>query len=357
LETKKREEEKAYSVAETEGGLRLDRWLRRYFPHLPQSFFEKQLRGGRIRLNGSRAQSSCRISVGDTITLRLPPETFSPDPLTVSQRPVSEATKKTARLVPQWIVYEDAWLWILNKPAGLATQGGTKLLTSVDQAMNFWLKERGERAYLVHRLDKETTGLLVVARSPEMAALLGGMLARREVSKTYLALGVGHLWPQTGRWEDWMAKRDHFQLEKMCLVDAKEPGALHAVCNYRVLDSRKLPENGGVLSWVTLSPETGRTHQLRLQMASRDCPILGDGKYGRRPHILSLKGLSLHLHAHEVAFTHPQTGGVVHMKASLPAAFQATLEKYGLSVDLAPPKRTHDDQQKGEKFQPPQKHS
>lgn len=321
------------SVRTEEEGMRLDRWVKRYIPHLSHSFLEKSLRCKNIHVNGKKAEASLRLKAGDVIFIH--PSCFLSAPSSAQTKALmpSVALQKTAGSIASWIVYQDDFFLILNKPQGLATQGGTGLTTSVDQALTLWLASQNKKSYLVHRLDKDTSGLLLVALTPRIATQLGTLLAHKEILKIYWALGVGVLSPSEGRWENWIAKRPGKKGEKMEIVSPQEKDGVQAVCRYRTLEER------AGFSFVELTPETGRMHQLRLQMADNGCPILGDGKYGgKQAH--PEKRTTLHLHAYSLSFSHPHTQQPFCLTVPLPSHFEKTLKEKGFSEKLFKPKRS-----------------
>ncbi len=311
----------SFMVSSEAHDARLDRWFTRHFPGISQAMVQKNLRQKKIRLNGLKTTTATRLQKGDSLSIHLSLIKAQQPSLERPQPIVSRETLKRVKEVPSWILREEPGLLILNKPQGLATQGGTGLKTSVDEILNLFLKEKNQKAYLVHRLDKDTTGLLLVALTPSMATALGALFQNREIQKTYWAI-CGGVPPQLeGRHEMWMAKRPGRNGEKMELTGAETSGALQAICTYRVLDQ------GDDMSLVELHPQTGRTHQLRLQMATLGCPILGDGKYGgKKAHTGGRH--TVHLHAMSLQFKHPQTHKDLKVSAPLPPHFQETFQMF-----------------------------
>ncbi len=237
----------------------------------------------------------------------------------------SPALLETVSNIPNWIVHQDSDFLVLNKPQGLATQGGTGLKTSLSQALNLWLKEP---IYLVHRLDKDTSGLLVVALNAGTAKKLSTLFQKRLVTKIYKAILVGLLPKNQGTHHFWVRKEG--AREKMCIVSAHTPQAKEATCSYQVLKTNHH------LSFVSLEPQTGRMHQLRVQMAHMSCPILGDGKYGgvdAHPG----KRTTLHLHAESLSFNHPHTQTPQRFQAPLPPHFQTTCHQHHFCTDADQP--------------------
>ena len=313
-------------LTEDEGGQRLDRWLKRRFPQLQQGRIEKMCRKGELRVDGGRVKPATRVEAGQSVRIPPLPDSAPPAP---AQRPrVSEAD---TRMMQEAVLYRDAHLIALNKPAGLPTQGGSKQTRHVDglaEALRFDLDEKPR---LVHRLDKDTSGVLLLARTRAVASALTEAFRSRETRKIYWAAVAGVPHPRMGTVKYGLVKAPGHggsgEGEKMLCVHpgqvAQTEGAKHATTDYAVLSNL-----GQRASWVALVPVTGRTHQLRAHMAELGHPIIGDGKYGGSGQENLGDGWGamlggeisrkLHLHARSLALTHPVTGARLTITAPLP---------------------------------------
>lgn len=305
-------------VAADEADLRLDRWFRRRYPHLGHARLEKLLRTGQVRVDGGRVKAGQRLAPGQRV--RVPP--LGPAPEKPGPLPVSAADAKALRAR---VLYRDDEIIAIDKPAGLAVQGGTKTRRHLD-AMLDALRAGGERPRLVHRLDRDTSGVLVLARSAAAAARLAKAFRGREVRKLYWALVVGRPKPDQGRIDLPLAKRGRPGGERVAPDEAK---GKRAVTRYRVIDTV-----GGRAAWLALEPLTGRTHQLRAHCAAIGAPIVGDGKYGGRAAFIPGEAIpkALHLHARAIAF--PQAdGGSLRIVAPLPEHMRETWRLFGFDPD------------------------
>jgi 23S rRNA pseudouridine955/2504/2580 synthase len=311
------------TIGDAEAPLRLDRWFRRHYPALGHGSLEKLLRTGQIRVDGRRARSGDRLSAGQRV--RVPP--LPPAPL--PDRPPRVEPAAAARL-QRLVLHRDDSLIVLDKPAGLAVQGGTGAGRHLDGLLDALRFGNGERPRLVHRLDKETSGVLVIARSAAAAAFLTRAFRDRTTRKVYWALVAGRPQPARGRVDLALAKRAGPGGERV-RPDAED--GRRAVTYYRVLDSA-----GERASWLALWPVTGRTHQLRAHCAAIGTPILGDGKYGGTG--AGLSGLpaiaGLQLHARALALPHPD-GGTLRVTAPLPAHMRQSWEFFGFAGEAADP--------------------
>jgi 23S rRNA pseudouridine955/2504/2580 synthase len=310
------------TVAEAEGPLRLDRWFRRHYPALAHGRLEKLLRTGQVRVDGKRAQAGDRLIPGQQI--RVPPLDAAP---TAAPRPIPAADEAMLRGM---VLHRDDWVIVLDKPPGLAVQGGTRTERHLDGMLDALRFGHSERPRLVHRLDKETSGVLVVARSAATAASLTRAFRDKRTRKIYWALVVGRPQPVQGRVTLALAKSAGQGGER---VRADPDEGKHAVTYYRVIDSA-----GGKASWLALLPVTGRTHQLRAHCAAIGTPILGDTKYGGiAPQLASVPGAGcLHLHARSLSIPHPQ-GGRLQITAPLPAHMRRSWEFFGFPADTDDP--------------------
>ena len=310
-------------VSEDEDGQRLDRWFSRHYPGLSHGRLEKLLRTGQVRVDGRRVKAGHRVAPGQQV--RVPPEAAE-GKAAAEPRP-APVRERDARALRATVLYRDDAVLVLNKPAGLAVQGGSGLARHLDGMLDALRFEAPERPRLVHRLDKDTSGILVLARTARAAQALTRAFREGSVEKTYWAVVAGVPEPRQGRIELALAKRPGPRGER---VRADDEGR-RAVTEYRVIDRA-----GRDVAWVEFRPLTGRTHQVRAHAAALGTPILGDGKYGRRQAFLDKMGLSgrLHLHARKVRLPRPD-GGELHLKAPPPKPFVDTLAALGFAVDEA----------------------
>jgi 23S rRNA pseudouridine955/2504/2580 synthase len=293
-------------VARDEDGMRLDRWFKTHFAALPHSRLEKLLRTGQVRVDGARAKASMRLIAGQTI--RVPPLPDEPPP---KKTGLSKADRDFLASIT---LYEDDDLLVLDKPPGLAVQGGTKTAHHLDRLLEALGDGPETRPRLVHRLDRDTSGVLVVAKRRSVAAKLGRAFQTRSVRKIYWALVKGVPWPLQGKVEAALVKASGPEGDR---VRKARPGeqerAQSAVTHYAVVDRA-----GQAASFVSLKPVTGRQHQLRAHMAIIGHPILGDAKYhGDRDLPEGIEN-KLHLHARRISFPHPSGQGTVDVTAPLP---------------------------------------
>ncbi len=315
-------EVKILSVGEGEDGIRLDRWLRRRWPHLGQTQIHKWARGGQIRVDGARAKADTRLIAGAQV--RVPPMPEGPPPA------VREGiSHRDARFARDLVLWEDAEVLILNKPSGLAVQGGTKTLHHIDRLLSAW-GEGADRPRLTHRLDRDTSGVLILGKTADAAARLSGAFARRKAHKTYWALVEGNPRPVAGTIDLPLAKVGIDDRERMVPVDPRDANGKPAVTDF-VTVSRA----GDRVAWLALSPHTGRTHQLRAHLLAIGHPILGDPKYNT-PASDALSGaLKLQLHARRLVIPHP-SGGAIDIEAPISAELQAGFKRFGFEEAEAP---------------------
>jgi 23S rRNA pseudouridine955/2504/2580 synthase len=311
------------TITDAEAALRLDRWFKRHYPALGHARLEKLLRIGQIRVDGKRARSSDRLSAGQQI--RLPPLIEVPPPAP----PLAVAPADAARL-QRLILHQDAAVIVLNKPPGLAVQGGARTERHLDGLLDALRFGSDERPRLVHRLDRDTSGVLLIARTAAAAASLTRAFRDRATRKIYWALVAGRPKPAQGRVDLALVKRGGAGGERV-RPDAEE--GQRAVSHYRVVESA-----GERASWLALMPVTGRTHQLRAHCAAIGTPILGDIKYGGALALLS--GLpttgQLHLHARALALPHP-AGGTLRVAAPLPPHMRESWDFFGFPGDVGDP--------------------
>lgn len=305
-------------IGPDEGEVRLDRWFRRRFPHVTQGQIEKLLRTGQIRVDGARAKAADRLCAGQII--RVPP---LPDAET---KPVHEGpSEKDIAFARSLVIYRDADVIALNKPHGLAVQGGTKTARHLDQLLDGLTFEYRERPKLVHRLDRDTSGVLLLARNPRAAAMLSRAFKTRETRKLYWAIVLGAPKPPEGEVRGWMKKAPGARDGDRELVRAAahgEEGAQFAITDYATIST------AGKATWMALKPVTGRTHQLRFHMAELGCAIVGDPKY--KCDLPTPGGLDakLHLHARALECPHPN-GSTLSLVAPIPAHMKRTFDALG----------------------------
>ena len=309
------------TIAEDDDGIRLDRWFRRHYPTLTHARLEKLLRKGEVRLDGKRAKSADRVIAGQT--MRLPPQVIHDK---VEERP-KPAPVQTSRRLEDSILYMDKHLIVLNKPPGLATQGGSGLKEHVDGMLGQLSFEKTTRPKLVHRLDRDTSGVLLVARTGQAAAGLSHALASRDASKVYWALVKGVPKQKHGIVKAALAKEGvRGKGERMAV--SEEEDAKFALTEYAVMG-----QAGQEFAWVAARPVTGRTHQIRVHLASLGTPIVGDFKYGG----VEAKGKGaiadkLHLHARSIDIARPD-GGRLQVTAPLPPHMLKSWELLGFDAD------------------------
>lgn len=306
-------------VARDEADMRLDRWFKRHYPALSHGHLEKLLRTGQVRVDGGRVKAGERLKAGQAI--RVPPlgEAATARP---RQRPaVSDHDAKDLRAR---VLFEDKEIIVIDKPSGLAVQGGSKTTRHLDGMLDALASKGGERPRLVHRLDKDTSGVLVLARSAAAADRLGKAFRGRQINKLYWALVVGEPERDQGRIDLALAKKAGLRGERMERDDAGQA----AVTDFAVID-----RVGRQAAWLALRPRTGRTHQLRVHCAAIGTPILGDGKYGGAEAFMSgVPSKALHLHARAIELP-KRGGGVVSVTAPLPGHMAKTWKLFGFDAN------------------------
>lgn len=317
------------TVAEDEAETRLDRWFRRHFPQLTQGALQKMLRTGQVRVNGKRADASTRLASGQEV--RVPPLPAGPAPDEARRRPALD--EGAARDLAARIIHRDDSLLVLDKPHGLPVQGGPGIRESVDALLDALRFGAEERPRLVHRLDRDTSGVLVLARGAASAARLAAAFRGRDVEKTYWALVVGRPEAPEGRIDLALAKLGGPRGERTRAVDDPADGA-RAITDFRTLDAAKRR-----VAWLELRPVTGRTHQIRVHCAEGlGCPVLGDGKYGgAAAHMEGLPN-KLHLHARALRLPHPE-GGTLEVAAPLPPHMRESFAFFGFEAPRTPKPR------------------
>jgi 23S rRNA pseudouridine955/2504/2580 synthase len=367
------------TVEPDEAGMRLDRWFRTHFPELGFGHLQKLLRSGQVRVDGGRAKTNTRLEPGQAV--RIPPLGASGSASVRPSRPAArrapqngddgdfqdredgdheprhaesllsgpdqrvprEAGPRSARegrsrsavspdtdFLRSLILYEDDDVIVFNKPPGLAVQGGSGLTRHVDALLEAFRDRKGQKPRLVHRLDRATSGVLVVAKTRLAAQRLAAAFRARSTKKIYWALVRGVPKPKQGRVSTWLAKEEGPEGDRMRIARHGAAEASHAVSLYSVVD-----QAGQKLAWLTMKPVTGRTHQLRAHAAHIGHPIIGDDKYFRAEPGWELPGgiqNRLHLHARRIVIPHPSGRGVIDVTAPLPPHMQQSWNLLGFDV-------------------------
>ncbi len=337
------------AIADDEAQMRLDRWFRRRFPKLTQSHLNRIVRKGEVRVDGKRVEISTRLSAGQMV--RVPPLNLVPEPAPGAPAIVNPEHIASIR---QMILFEDRDLMVLNKPYGLAVQGGSGTKHHIDAMLASLANKKGERPVLVHRLDRDTSGVLLIAKSRQMAAELGEVFRSRGAKKIYWALVEGVPKPSQGRISLFLAKgegmgeargarkMDRAGIERMRVAKHGEEGAQHSLTLYSVVE-KVAPR----LAWLSMRPVTGRTHQLRAHCEAIGHPIIGDPKYNRRPENDPARhdplravppGLEpkLHLLARRLILPHPR-GGMIDAIAPLPEHMKKSFDMFGFDIATRDP--------------------
>jgi 23S rRNA pseudouridine955/2504/2580 synthase len=315
-------EVRQFTVTSDDDGIRVDRWFKRNLPDARFNTVSRWARTGQLRVDGKRVGPGDRVEAGQTI--RVPPA----DPAG-EERPKAKPERPTlspdeTSYIREMVIHEDAAAFVVNKPPGLATQGGTKTNEHLDRLLDGLPGAEANRPKLVHRLDKDTSGALLIARSPRAAAFFSKSFSGRTARKVYWALVVGVPEVRDGFIDLPIGKQFGTGGEKMC-VDEEE--GQPARTRYRVVERA-----GNRTAWVELQPHTGRTHQLRVHMEAIGHPIVGDGKYGGQDaYLTGTISRKLHLHARRLRIDHPD-GGQVDVVADLPEHFATSLATLGFEL-------------------------
>lgn len=300
-------------VGADEADMRLDRWFKLHYPGLGFGPLQKLLRSGQIRVDGGRVKSDTRVQPGQMV--RVPPmqvdQKLSGAPLTAR----TIRSQGDGEVLQKMMLYEDEKVFVFNKPSGLAVQGGSGVTRSVDSMLEAFRNKKGEKPRLVHRLDRDTSGVLVVARSRLAAMRLAESFRLRETQKIYWSLVKGIPRQREGTISSWLVKEPTDDGDRMRIARHGEKGADHAISHYRVVEHA-----GQTMTWLEMQPHTGRTHQLRVHALEIGCPIMGDPKYFPHDHNWEFPGgmqKRLHLHARRIIIPHPEKG-TIDVTAPLP---------------------------------------
>lgn len=314
---------KTITISRDEDGVRIDRWFKRHYPGLTHGRLEKLLRTGQVRVDGGRVKAADRLAAGQS--LRLPPQMTD---AALAEKPKrSPEPDMVGESLQEFVIYMDGSVIVLNKPSGLATQGGSGLTRHIDGMLDSLMFEKKQRPRLVHRLDRDTSGVLVVARTVPAAASLSQSLAERDASKIYWALTCGVPKVKHGIIKAALVKEGGHgprgRDERMMVADLNTDGAKAAITEFTVMGV------AGEYAWVACKPLTGRTHQIRVHLASIGTPILGDFKYGGT----EVRGKGelenrLHLHARSIDIARPD-GGRLKVVAPLPEHMQKSWDLFG----------------------------
>jgi 23S rRNA pseudouridine955/2504/2580 synthase len=313
-------------ISPDEAGLRVDRWFKRHFPELPHGRLEKLLRTGQVRVSGARVKAADRLATGAEV--RIPP--LGPAPERTAPRLPPAIDPEEAEALRQTVIHRDDSVIVINKPPGLAVQGGTGLDTHLDAMLDALRFDAAERPRLVHRLDRDTSGVLVLGRTAKAAAHLAATFRGRDARKIYWALVVGVPRPHEGKIDLSLVKHGPQGGEKMRPVEDEddEDDAKRAITLFSTIE-----QAAQRAAWLAMLPITGRTHQLRAHCVAIGTPIVGDGKYGGAEAFLT-GGVSrkLHLHARSIEMPHPE-GGLLKVRAPLARHMADTWSLFGFDAD------------------------
>ena len=310
------------NVHNNEDGWRVDKWFKIHFPGLTYSRFSKILRKGDVRVDGKRTKANFRLAAG--MEIRLPP--LGKDETSESNPVNRDIIIKPADItfMREMVIYQDDSVIVLNKLPGLAVQGGTKTLRHIDGLLNCLRGDHDEKPKLVHRLDKDTSGILVIARTSAAARSLTASFRARTTQKIYWALVMGKPNQQDGTVRAPLDKESHRGGEKMMVSDKGK----HAETDFAVMDSAS-----DTVTWMAFKPITGRTHQIRVHATLLETPIVGDGKYGAKAAFLDgTISKKLHLHARTLEIEHPD-GGILSVKADLPRHMKDSWDMFGFDYN------------------------
>ena len=313
-----------FTVEADDDGIRLDRWFKRHLPDASFNIVSRWARTGQLRVDGKRATPGDRLEAGQT--LRVPPADVAAAASARPARKRRELSEDEIEFALGMVIHRDDAAIVLNKPAGLATQGGTKTENHVDGLLDALCFGLDNRPKLVHRLDKDTSGALLVARTSRAAGHFAKAFSSRTARKVYWALVVGVPAIEDGFIDLPIGKQPGSGGEKMH-VDEKDGAS--ARTRYRIVERA-----GNTCAWVELQPYTGRTHQLRVHMAAIGHPIVGDGKYGGKEAFLTgTISRKMHLHARRIRIDHPK-GEQIDVRADLPPHMKDSFADLGFEIEL-----------------------
>lgn len=310
-------------VSNSDDGQRLDRWLKKHFPVLSFGQMQKILRTGQVRVDGKRAKGDTRLAEGQII--RIPPQVAAPP------KTARGLVKKDEDFIRSLVIYQDEYFIALNKPAGIATQGGSKVTKHIDGLLAGLANDDGEKPHLVHRLDKDTSGILLLAKSPKAARAAGDIFKDRSIRKYYWAITSPAPLEHEGKVRSVIAKVEGAGGERMMAVDDDNPDGKMALTYYSVVENL-----GDDLAWVCFWPRTGRTHQIRVHALELGAPLLGDYKYDPEQAFLEERPelpKGLHLHARRLIFQHPFLRRKIDITAPLSPDMRKTFKVFGFNPD------------------------
>ena len=317
-------------VVENDEGIRLDRWFKNHVPDLKHSQLQKLIRKGNVKLNGKKTKTNVRIEIGDEI--RIPPYT-EPKPEDKSKpKPPVILSQEQINFIKSMVIYEDDDVFVINKPQDMPVQGGSKVTECIDDLLSGLVKKGEEKPKLVHRLDKDTSGAMIIARNSRSARFLNQAFKSKDVRKYYWAITVGLPELSEGFVDAPLAKTQMYDGERMTVM--READGKYAKTFYAVME--KL---GKSAAFVAFWPVTGRTHQIRVHANLMDCPILGDFKYGREN--ARLDGMEdsindkMHLHARRLVIPHPsgRQNHFVDITAELPSEMLHSYKTLGFNYN------------------------
>lgn len=308
-----------FTVLEDDDGQRLDRWLKKHLPKTPYALLQKMVRTGQVRIDGKRAKTDTRLIAGQEI--RIPPAEEKSSKITFTPKDGDKEFLESITL------FDDGQILVLNKPYGLPVQGGPNIKRHVDGMLATLRNLKGVQPRLIHRLDRDTSGVLVCGRSLSVTSALGDLFAGRDIKKVYWAVVTPAPREDKGSIEGALIKGEGPRKEAMVIDNEK---GKESRTDYRVIERSKKGDAAFVAFW----PRTGRMHQIRVHTADGlGCPIIGDEKYGGLTDVLNTYNLPgrLHLHAERLVFRHPKTNELMDIRAPLPDDLKPTFAAFGFN--------------------------